>query len=135
MRVNLLLCAALGVLAMPAIALADDPLDPTMRSAAARARDHERIRQLNLAELARVQQRDTGYAQGWQDWRDARERAGRYSEGGEGSDGGQYAARSREYARANSEYADSRARYERDMAEWRRTADACRAGDWDACQH
>lgn len=132
MRVKTIFAAALGAaMLVPAVAHADDPLDPTMRTAAARARDHERIRQLNLAELARVQQRDAGYAQGWQDWRETRERAGRYSEGG---DDGQYAARSREYARANSEYADSRARYEREMAAWRRAVDACRAGDWSACE-
>lgn len=46
--------AALAAVLVPTVAAADDPNDPTMRSAAARARDHAIIRQLNLQELARV---------------------------------------------------------------------------------
>ena len=52
----------LGMLACPGVAAADDPNDPAMRSKAARARDHEIIRQLNLRELRRVRERDARWA-------------------------------------------------------------------------
>ncbi|MFM6829006.1 MAG: hypothetical protein ACKOVA_01515, partial [Novosphingobium sp.] len=51
---------AVSIIAIAAPAMADDPLDPAMRSSAARARDKEVIRRLNLAEAARVQERDAG---------------------------------------------------------------------------
>ena len=90
MRVYPLVCAALVAAMMPVSAWADDPHDPAMRSAAARARDREMIRQLNLRESARVRERDAGYAQGWRsaqadpDYTAARD---------------DYSARSRSYAR------------------------------------
>ncbi len=99
--------AALIAAMVPAVAQADDPNDPAMRSAAARARDRAIIRQLNLREAARVRERDAGYAQGWREWRSAQ--AG------------------------NADYARDRAQYERDMARWRRAVAACRAGDYSAC--
>ncbi|HEX7752886.1 MAG TPA: hypothetical protein VF440_10865 [Novosphingobium sp.] len=99
---------------VPTAAQADDPNDPAMRSAAARARDRAIIRQLNLREAARVRERDAGYAQGWREWRAAQA-------GGQG------------YDRAQSDYARDRAQYERDMARWRRAVAACRAGDYSAC--
>ena len=114
MKSQTVVCAAIVAALMPVGAHADDPNDPAMRSAAARARDREIIRQLNLQELARVRQRDAGYAQGWQEWRDGRgERDG--------------------YARDREDYARERARYERQMAAWRRAVAACRAGDHSAC--
>lgn len=119
MRAHVLACAALVAAMMPAMALADDPDDPAMRSAAARARDRETIRQLNLRELAMVRERDARYAEGWRTYRADR-----------GDDAG-YAERSREGA--TSDYARKRAQYERDMARWRRAVAACRAGDYDAC--
>jgi hypothetical protein len=106
---------------MPAVALADDPRDPAMASADARARDKETIRQLNLRELARVRERDARYAEGW---RATRANAGRQAE---------YAARSRDHDRALADYARERASYERAMAQWRRAVAACRAGDYSAC--
>lgn len=115
MRVNLFICAAIAVAIVPAVAAADDPKDPAMRSAAARARDREIIRQLNLQELARVRKRDARYAEGW---RATRARS---------SDG------SRDHARAMADYARDRAQYERELAEWRRAVAACRAGDYSAC--
>jgi hypothetical protein len=121
MRVNLFFCTALVAAAMPTVALADDPNDPAMRSAAARARDHEIIRQLNKQELARVRERDARYAEGW--------RAARAN----GSSAADYAARSQDHDRAVADYARDRARYERDMAAWRRAVAACRAGDYSAC--
>ncbi len=95
---------AVSIIAIAAPAMADDPLDPAMRSSAARARDKEVIRRLNLAEAARVQERDAGYA-----------------------------AQSRAANAAASDYASRRARYERDMADWRRAVAACRAGNYAAC--
>jgi hypothetical protein len=54
--------AVAAVVATPS--LADDPNDPTMRSAAARARDAAIIRKLNQDQLRYVQQRDAKYAAG-----------------------------------------------------------------------
>ena len=124
MRTGLLVCTALVAALMPAVALADDPNDPTMRSAAARARDREIIRQLNLQELARVRERDARYAEGWRAARDASGRAN-----------AEYSERSRDYDRAMADHARDRARYERQMAEWRRAVAACRAGDYAACNN
>jgi hypothetical protein len=56
---------ALGCVTMPSVALADDPNDPTMRSAAARARDKAIIRKLNLDQAAYVKARDARQASGW----------------------------------------------------------------------
>jgi hypothetical protein len=56
---------ALGVSVVPSVALADDPNDPTMRSAAARAKDRAIIRQLNLDQAAYVKARDARQAKGW----------------------------------------------------------------------
>ena len=118
MRVKTLLCAALIAATMPSVARADDPNDPTMRSAAARARDHAMIRQLNLNELARTRARDARYADGWAAYREAG--SARYVPDGE-------------YEQASAGYARDRAAYEHRMAEWRRAVAACRAGDYDAC--
>lgn len=62
---------ALVSLGIPGTALADDPNDPAMRSAEARARDAAIIRQLNREQLRHVEQRDAQYAEGWQAYRDA----------------------------------------------------------------
>lgn len=56
---------ALGLAAAPSAALADDPNDPSMRSAAARARDAAIIRKLNLDQAAFVKARDARQAAGW----------------------------------------------------------------------
>ena len=61
---------ALGLILASSAALADDPNDPAMRSAAARARDKATIRQMNLAEARRVQARDARYAAQWRAWRE-----------------------------------------------------------------
>lgn len=63
-------CAVLASMAMSAPALADDPNDPSMRSKAARDRDREIIRRLNLEQLAKVRARDAQYAKGWAAYRD-----------------------------------------------------------------
>jgi hypothetical protein len=117
MRVQSFICAAIVAAMMPVVARADDPNDPAMRSAAARARDREMTRQLNLEEIARVRQRDARYTQG--------RRAARAS--------GSYAAHSRDHERAMANYARNRVQYEREMAAWRRAVAACRAGDYSAC--
>jgi hypothetical protein len=118
MRVNPFVCAALVAAVIPAVALADDPNDPAMRSAAARARDRQIIRQLNQHELAMVRERDARYAEGW--------RAARNGS----SDN---TVRAQDHDRAMTDYARDRARYEREMAAWRRAVAACRAGDYSAC--
>ena len=125
MRAGLFLCAALAAASFPTLALADDPHDPTMRSAEARARDAATIRRLNREELARVQERDAGYAAGWQAWRER---------GGAAQGDPTYSHRSADYARARAEYQRDRADYERDLARWRRAAAACRDGDYYACE-
>ena len=56
---------ALGLTVAPSAAYADDPNDPSMRSAAARARDKAIIRQLNLDQAAYVKARDARQAKGW----------------------------------------------------------------------
>jgi len=114
---------ALGVALLSVPAAADDPKDSAMRSAAARARDREQIRQLNLAQLDYVRRRDAGYAEGW-----AASRA--TGEAG----GATYAERSRQHRAALASHAAAQAEYDRQMAQWRRQVSACRAGDWDACQ-
>jgi len=113
---------ALGLMLVPAAAMADDPNDPAMRDAGARARDHATIQRLNRQQLAYVQQRDAGYAEGWRDWREARGGKAAYSRG-----------RGHDADSAQGNYARERARYERDMAQWRRAVAACRAGDYSAC--
>lgn len=124
MRLTLAALASVAVLlAVPAAA--DDPKDPTMRSAAARARDREQIRQLNLAQLAYVRQRDAQYAAGW-----AAARAGRESTSEERA----YAARVREHRRAVADHASAEADYERQMAAWRAQVNACQSGDLSACR-
>ena len=122
MRVKAIVCAALVAAFMPSAARADDPNDPTMRSAAARARDHAMIRQLNLNELARTRARDARYADGWQVYRQS-----------SGSDKRARYVPEAEYAQAAQGYARDRAQYEQRMAAWRRAVAACRAGDYDTC--
>jgi hypothetical protein len=61
---------ALGCVVMSSAALADDPNDLSMRSAAARARDKAIIRQLNLDQAAYVRARDARQAKGWQAYKD-----------------------------------------------------------------
>ena len=124
MRVNPFVCAAIVAALLPAAALADDPHDPAMRSAAARARDREMIRQLNLEERARVRQRDARNAQRWRAARVASSYANK-----------EYAARSLDHEQAMANYARNRMQYERKMAEWRRAVDACRAGYYSACDN
>ncbi len=118
MRVNPLLAAALIAVALPGAARADDPADPSMRSSAARMRDHEAIRRMNQAQLDYVRQRDARWA------REYRQQAGRSQDSGYGAgygygdDGG---------------YAQAQAQYQRDLAAWRQAVADCRAGYYDAC--
>ncbi|MBW8784157.1 MAG: hypothetical protein JF593_05900 [Novosphingobium sp.] len=99
---------ALGIALLSTAALADDPHDPSMRSAAARARDHELIRRLNVAELDKVRRRDAGYADGWRAYR--------------------------EKGSAEDDYAAARSDYQRRMAAWRHAVAACEGGNFDYCQ-
>ena len=124
MRGNPFLCAVIVAAMMPTAAFADDPNDPSMRNAAARARDRELTRQLNLEEQASVRERDARATQGW---RAARSR--------DNAAANEYAARSRDHDRAVANYNRSRAQYEQDMAGWRRAVAACRAGDYSACSN
>lgn len=129
MRVKTILSAALVVALMPGVARADDPNDPTMRSAAARARDHAMIRQLNLNELARTRARDARYAGGWEAYRQVGGSDPRTS-----NRGAHYVPEA-EYAQASEGYAHDQEQYERRIAKWRRAVAACRAGDYDACDN
>ena len=61
--------AALSAFALSAPVSADNPNDPSMRTAAARAKDKARIRELNRQELERVRARDAQYAEGWRAYR------------------------------------------------------------------
>jgi hypothetical protein len=97
---------ALGGVVLPGAALADNPRDPTMRSAAARARDRAIIRQLNEEQLAYVRRRDAGRMKAFR-----AARAGR-----------------------DERYAEARAEHARKMAAWRHAVAACRAGRWEYCR-
>ncbi len=126
MRFHRFMCIAVTALLLPAAASADDPRDPTMRSAAARARDREIIRKLNLKELARVRALEARGELGWH--------IPRNSDKGSAVNAS-YAAQSSDYERAKADYARDRAQYERDMAAWRRAVAACRQGDYSACDN
>ena len=95
----------LGAVLLPTAALADDPRDPSMRSAAARARDRAIIKRMNQDQLAHVRARDAR--------RMASFRAAQ--------------------SRRDTNYAEARADYDRKMAAWRRTVAACNAGQWEYC--
>lgn len=125
-RAKLFICAAIAAVVVPTVAVADDPNDPTMRSAAARARDREIIRQLNLQELAQVRERDARYAEGW---RAARSRSTSRTADPE------YSGRSQDYEQTMAAYASDRKHYERELSQWRRAVAACRAGDYSFCDN
>ncbi len=106
MKIGLLGCAlALSAVLLPSAALADDPHDPTMRNAAARARDRATIKRMNQQQLAYVRQRDARQMQS-------------------------YRARQDGY---DADYADARAEYAQKMRAWRRAVAACNAGQWAYC--
>ena len=69
---------ALGAVAVSSAAYADDPNDPSMRSAAARARDKAIIRKLNLDQAAYVKARDARQAAGWRAYREQPARQAAY---------------------------------------------------------
>ena len=96
--------AAMGAALLPAVAHADDPNDPTMRSAAARARDRAIIKRMNQQQLAYVRQRDARMMENY-----------RAANGDRDS------------------YDDARADYARRMASWRHAVAACNAGRWEYC--
>ncbi|HEY1124661.1 MAG TPA: hypothetical protein VGE65_03440 [Sphingobium sp.] len=105
-KFSLFTCAlAIGVALLPAAALADDPRDPSMKSAAARARDSAETKRLNQGQLAYVRDRDARIM-------------------------GDHRASQGEIDR---DYANARADYSRRMAAWRRAVAACNAGQWDYC--
>lgn len=68
---------ALGLITGPTISWADDPRDPAMQTAQARARDRAIIRQLNQAELRKVRARDARQAKQWRAWREWQANHGR----------------------------------------------------------
>jgi hypothetical protein len=124
MRVGLSICAAIAAAMVPAVALADDSRDPSLRDAAARAHDSDVTRQLNLDERAMVRARDARQMQGW--------RASPDGDSYEAADS-EYAAHAQDHDRAMTDYGRDRARYAQDMAEWHLAVAACRAGDYAAC--
>jgi hypothetical protein len=103
---SLFACAlAMGAALLPAAALADDPRDPSMKSAAARARDSAETRRLNQGQLSYVRDRDARIIG------DHREAQGEI----------------------DRDYADARADYSRKMAAWRQAVAACNAGQRAYC--
>lgn len=105
MKFSPLACAAAILAALiPVAALADDPQDPSMRSAAARARDRAAIKQMNQRQLAYVRQRDA-------------------------RNGVTY----RVPRRDRDAYESAQADYAQKMAAWRRAVAACNAGRWEYC--
>ena len=104
-KTGLYACAlALGIALVPTAASADDPRDPSMRSAEARGRDKAIIKRLNQERLAYVERRDAQYAGGWRAYREG--------------------------PRIN---ASRQAQHERDMGAWRRAIAMCRAGYREFC--
>ncbi|WP_028056155.1 hypothetical protein [Sphingobium bisphenolivorans] len=105
MKIGLTMCAfAMAAALLPAVARADDPNDPTMRSAAARARDRAIIKRMNQQQLAYVRARDARMQ------------------------------RSYRVADSDREaYAEARADYARQMSAWRRAVAACNAGHYEYC--
>lgn len=102
---------ALGICVQAGVVAADNPNDPSMRTAEARAKDRAIIKRLNQEQLAHVRERDARYAQGWRNYRK----------------GGTVSQRDQQH------YAEARQDYARKMAAWRRAVAACRAGDHSAC--
>lgn len=126
MRVSIFLRAAiLAGLALPGIAMADDPYDPDMQTPEAVARDREQIRQMNLDMLRQVRQRDAGYAQGWREYK-------QFKQGSHPDQIAYREARTR-YERDTARHEQSRRDYERKMNQWRADVRACRAGDYRRC--
>lgn len=96
--------ALVAIVVAAAPAMADDPNDPAMRSAAAKARDRAIIKRMNQDQLRYVQQRDAEYTGGWAAYRNA----------------------PRENARRQAEY-------EREMARWRHAVRMCESGRHEYC--
>ena len=96
---------AIGAALLPAAALADDPQDPAMHSAAAHARDHALVKRMNQDQLAYVRHRDARSRQSYDEAR---------SEG-------------------DASYAEARAEYARQIAAWRHAVTACNSGRWEYC--
>ena len=103
-------------------ARADDPNDPAMRTAEARARDKAIIKQLNEDQLAYVRERDARYAQGWEAYRQAH-----------GDRDARQAASYADTQGSSGAYAQARSDYDAALAQWRRDVAACRAGNYEHC--
>lgn len=127
MRTHIIIGAlAFSVIALPSVALADDPRDPEMQNEQAVALDRAKVRQLNLDMLAQVSARDAGYAAAWKQYEEAKANEAQHAEA--------YRNRMAAYKQEQSRYAADRESYEQAMADWRRDVAACRAGDRSACQ-
>lgn len=122
---------------VPQAAMADDPNDPAMRSAAARARDRAIIQKLNRDQLAYVRKRDAEYAKDWAAYRAAQGQ-------GQGRGQGRYAPQSDyeetaydstaiDARRDAANYEQSRRQYEQDLAAWRHAVTQCRKGYYEYC--
>lgn len=109
----------MALVAVPSVALADDPYDPQLRTQAAREWDRAIIRKLNQQELARVRERDALYAQGWAAWKAHK--------------GREHNERMADRRDDERDHADARDDYEQRMAEWRRAVAACREGRYEYC--
>lgn len=112
---------ALGLAALPAAVLADDPNDPEMQDPAKRAADAAMIRKLNLDMLAQVQARQAQQQAGWQAYKEFPQRQAEYE-----------AAMAR-YQQSQAAFADSRSHYEAEVAAWRQAVERCKAGEVQYC--
>ncbi|NOW48157.1 hypothetical protein FHW96_004341 [Novosphingobium sp. SG751A] len=119
----------------PVSAMADDPHDPAMRSAAARARDRAEIQRLNRNQLAYVRRRDAGYAKDWAAYREAQGQdrgQGRYAPRSDYEETA-YDSTAMDARRDTATYEQSRRQYEQDLAAWRHAVNQCRNGNYDYC--
>lgn len=106
--------AAAGLVVTATPALADDPKDPDMQTAEARAADAAIIRQLNIEQAQFVSERDARLAEGWRRHREFPAELARYED-------------------ELSQYEQSRAEYEARLVAWRQAVQRCREGQWDYC--
>lgn len=124
-----LLAGMLTALAIPQVAYATPEVPMTPEEL---ARDREIIRNLNLRQLAYVRQRDAGQAAQQQAGRDAREEyEAAYDDYVQQR--ADYLRRRNAYEGSMDAYALQRRTYEADHAAWRRSVEACEAGDSSSC--
>ncbi|WCT76581.1 hypothetical protein [Novosphingobium humi] len=125
--------AVMVAVCAPQVAMADDPRDPAMRSAAARARDRAEIQRLNRNQLEYVRRRDAGYAKDWAAYNAAQGQGqGRYAPRSDYEETA-YDTPAGDARRDAAAYQQSRRQYEQDLAAWRHAVTQCRNGNYEYC--